>query len=141
MSTKIDPNFQPSERVYELLAPLMGTIERAREFVGHEIGAFIMYWEGREDKGATKANWNSTCLNWMKRTYEDKRHQMAQHRTYGKRKDNVIQEVVGTLMGVDMDSPPKRNRRPPRIVVTAIPGEGQTMSQADALAALAEMSK
>ena len=78
MPTRIKPDYKPSERVYQLLLtrfPELRTIERAREFVGHELDEFIMYWEGRGDAGAAKANWHSTCLNWMKRVYENKREQ------------------------------------------------------------------
>jgi hypothetical protein len=139
MSTKIDPNFKPSDRVYQLLTPLLGSVERAREFVGHELGAFMMYWEGRDDKAAAKANWDSTCLNWMKRTYEDKKESMARNRVFGTQKDNIFQEVAGGMIAADQGSQNKKPRRQVQIQRTPIPGEGETMSQEDALAQLAKM--
>ena len=70
MPTKINPDYKPSHRVAELLAIRFGlSNERATEFIGHELPAFMMYWEGT---GKAKANWDSTCLNWMDRNYEQK---------------------------------------------------------------------
>lgn len=102
---QIDPNFQPSERVYELLTPLLGTIERAREFCGQELPEFIMYWEGISGKQAAKSNWNSTFLNRMKQVYEYKKEAMARNREYGKCKPNLVQEVAAGLIAQDLEKP------------------------------------
>ena len=90
MATKIKEDYQPSQRVYELLKT--HGILNPVEFVGHEMGAFFLYWEGT---GKIKENWDSTCLNWMKRVWEDKRH----NRAYSKPGDpfaNALQVVTGS---------------------------------------------
>jgi hypothetical protein len=137
MSKKIDPNFKPSDRVYELLVPFLGSVERAREFVGHELGAFMLYWE---DTGKAKANWNSTCLNWMKRQYEDKKEAMARNRSFGGQQENIFQEIAGGMIAEGQTPPGKKPRRQVRIQSAPIPGEGESMSQEDALAQLAKMT-
>ena len=98
MPTRIKPDYKPTERVYQLLLtrfPELRTIERAREFVGHELDEFIMYWEGREDSGAAKANWHSTCLNWMKRVYENKREK--QHGSHQPSNGDFFQQGLNNL--------------------------------------------
>lgn len=92
MPTKIKPDYQPSQRVYELLKAY--GVQNPVEFVGHEMGAFFLYWEGT---GKTKANWDSTCLNWMKRTYEDKKHQTALNRTPSDNKGNAFAKVFDDM--------------------------------------------
>ena len=91
MTTKIKSDYKPSERVYELLKAY--GVQNPIEFVGHELPAFMMYWEGT---GKTKANWDSTCLNWMKRTYEDKKHQMALNRTPSDSQGNIFDAALAT---------------------------------------------
>ena len=141
MGTRIKPDYQPSERVYELLAPLLGTIEHAREFVGHELGQFKLYWEGRTDQGAAKANWDSTCLNWMKRQYEDKKESLARNRSFGKQHPDLFQTVAGDLLSQDMPAPPKPSPRYIHIEQTPIPGDGETMTEAEALEQLAKFRR
>ena len=136
MPTKIKPDYQPSQRVYELLKAY--GVQNPVEFVGHEMGAFFLYWEGT---GKAKTNWDSTCLNWMKRTYEDKKHAMAQNRVYGKSKPDLFQEVAGGMIAGDRPPQPKPVYRPVRIEHRPIPGEGETMSADDALDQLRRMSK
>jgi len=89
---KIPENYEPSQRVYELLKAY--GVQNPVEFVGHEMGAFLMYWEGT---GKAKSNWDSTCLNWMKRTYEDKKHAMAQNRTFGKPKPDIFADMLDNI--------------------------------------------
>ena len=130
MTTKIKSDYKPSQRVYELLKAY--GVQNPIEFVGHELPAFMMYWEGT---GKTKANWDSTCLNWMKRTYEDKKHQMAGNRTFGKAKNDLFQEVLGCEIAKDMPTPVKRGivyRQPP----PSIPTPGPAMKPEDAFAQL-----
>jgi hypothetical protein len=140
MPTKIDPNFKPSDRVYELLVPLLGSIERAREFCGQELGEFIMYWEGISGKAAAKSNWNSTFHNRMKRVYEYKKEAMARNRSFGGQQENIFQEIAGGMIAEGQTPPGKKPRRQVRIQSAPIPGEGETMNQADALAQLAKMT-
>lgn len=135
MPTKINPKYKPSDRVYELLTPLIGSFELAREFVGHELPAFMMYWE---DTGKPKSNWDSTCLNWMKRTYEDKKEAMARNRSFGTSKPNVIQEVAGGMLSEGM-TPPARKMAPVISMTQPIPGEGETMSEDEALDKLSKI--
>jgi len=92
MTTKIKSDYKPSERVYELLKAY--GVQNPVEFVGHELGAFFLYWEGT---GKTKANWDSTCLNWMKRTYEDKKHQTALNRSPSDNKGDVFGKVLDNM--------------------------------------------
>ena len=96
MPTKIDPNYKPSDRVFKLLAVRFPELsfDRAREFVGHEMDEFMLYWEGT---GKPKANWDSTCLNWMKRTYEDKKENLARNRTYGGMQENAFEKVMDNI--------------------------------------------
>ena len=92
MTTKIKSDYKPSERVYELLKAY--GVQNPVEFVGHELPAFMMYWE---DTGKAKASWDTTCLNWMKRTYEDKKHQMAQNRSYSGQQGNPFEKVFDDM--------------------------------------------
>jgi hypothetical protein len=135
---QIDPNFQPSERVYELLTPLLGTIERAREFCGQERDEFIMYWEGISGKQAAKSNWNSTFLNRMKQVYEYKKEAMARNREYGKSKPNLVQEVAAGLMAQDLEKPGKKPK--PKYRFQPPPADtGERLSQDEAFAQLDAM--
>ena len=95
MPTKIKPDYQPSQRVYELLKAF--GVQNPVEFVGHELPDFMMYWEGRTDGIAVKSNWDSCCLKWMKRTYEDKKHAMAQNRVYGKAKPDIFADMLDKI--------------------------------------------
>ena len=101
MTTKIKSDYKPSERVYELLKAY--GVQNPVEFVGHELPAFMMYWEGT---GKAKANWDSTCLNWMKRTYEDKKHQTALNRPPSGSNGDIFGKVLDNLKVDDM-KPPK----------------------------------
>ena len=109
MPTRINPNYKPSRRVAELLATRYPelSIEKVEEFIGHELPEFIMYWEGREDSGAAKANWHSTCLNWMKRVYENKRekqhgsHQPSNGDMFAKALDRMNDERKGDRASTD----------------------------------------
>lgn len=140
MPTRIAPDFKPSDRVYNLFCKRFGlTFERSKEFIGHELDEFMLYWEGRQGAGAAKENWDSTCLNWMKRCYEDKKEAMARNRSFGGQQENIFQQTVGNMIASDMPKPQKR--RPLRIVNTPIPGEGETMSTEDALEQLKQISR
>lgn len=139
MPTRIKADFTPSNRVYDLMATRYGiTVERAREFIGHELGDFMMYWEGRTDAKAAKANWDSTCLNWMKRQYDDKKEAMARNRVYGKDKPNLVQEVAAGLMAQDMEKPGKKPKSKYRFQDPP-PDTGERLSQEDALEKLNQM--
>jgi len=131
MPTKINPDYQPSQRVFDLLFAY--GVQRPIEFVGHEMGAFKMYWEGT---GKTKCNWDSTCLTWMKRTYEDKKHQMAQNRTYSGQQGNIFESTLDRIQG-------KEEKKEPRIIYHNPKKEvrtGPTMTTDDALAELRRMT-
>jgi hypothetical protein len=136
---QIDPDFQPSERVYELLTPLLGTIERAREFCGQERDEFIMYWEGISGKQAAKSNWNSTFLNRMKQVYEYKKEAMARNRTQGHQHVDPFQAVKDKLSAPENAAKPFKTR--PRYRLPQPPVDtGEVMTQDEALAQLREMT-
>ena len=101
MTTKIKSDYKPSQRVYELLKAY--GVQNPVEFVGHELPAFMMYWE---ETGKAKASWDTTCLNWMKRTYEDKKHQMALNRSPSGSNGDVFGKV---LLGIDPASGPDKS--------------------------------
>jgi len=132
MPTKIKPDYKPSQRVFELLKAF--GVQNPVEFVGHEMGAFFLYWEGT---GKTKASWDTTCLNWMKRTYEDKKHQMAQNRSYSGQQGNVFETVLDNIQNHEPPKPKMRvvyrNPEPP-------PDLG-TMDTEEALEALAQLRR
>lgn len=132
MPTKIKSNFKPSNRVYELFSHRYGiSFERAREFIGHEIGEFFMYWE---NIGKAKSDWDTTCLNWMKRQYENKREQMARDRPPTKPQEDIFETVLNNINSktVEVVLPQMSVRHSP------IPGEGQTMTESEALEMLAK---
>ena len=134
MATKIKPDYQPSKRAQELLAARFGlTIERAVEFSGHEHGAFMLYWEGT---GKAKTNWDSTWLNWMCRSFEDKKEQMARHRPATPTQGNIFEQA---LQSMDKQPEPVATPRKLKLVAKPIPGEGETMSADQALDMLAQM--
>ena len=131
MPTKINPDYRPSKRVAELLAIRYGlTVERASEFIGHEIPEFIMYWEGRDDKKAAKSNWDSCCLIWMDRKYEyrkeatDRNHARSPQ---GDVFDNALKRVNG-----------EEEEKPKRTAYRFIPHEEstETMTADEAFEAL-----
>ena len=132
MSTKIKPDYQPSKRVYELLANRYGIpIELAREFTGHQIPEFRMYWE---NTGKAKTDWDTTCLNWVSRNYENKKEKMAQNRNFTSQ-GNIFEQAVESLG--KQPEPVIQTRA--RVVSSPIPGDGQTMSRDEALAELSRM--
>ena len=133
MPTKIDPDYKPSDRVYTLLANRYGmTEERAKEFTGHELPAFMMYWE---DTGKAKSNWNSTCYNWMARNYEMKKEEMCRQRPPTPQGD-IFEKALNGLQGAKPEPPkPVRHRFIPR------PETTETMSTDDALAVLRQMTR
>lgn len=96
MPTKIKSDYKPSDRVFELLSIRFQELsfDRSREFVGHEIDEFRMYFEST---GKPKANWDSACLNWMKRAYENKKEAMARNRTYGGEQDNAFKSALKNI--------------------------------------------
>ncbi len=132
MPTKIKPDYKPSQRVSELLAIRYGiTVERASEFIGHELPAFMMYWEGT---GKPKSNWDMTCLNWMDRNYENKKEAIDrnhQRSPQGDVFDNALKRVNG-----------EEEEKPKRSAYRFIPREEstETMSAEEAFAAMRKMS-
>jgi hypothetical protein len=75
----------------------------------------------------------------MKQVYEYKKDSMDQNRVYGKRKDNIFQEVVGGMITIDLDAPPKKPA--PRYKFQPPPADtGERLSTDDALAQLREMT-
>ena len=132
MPTKINPDYKPSKRVAELLAIRYGlTVERATEFIGHELGAFMMYWEGT---GKPKSNWDSTCLNWMDRNWESKKEAMDRNHArspQGDVFDNALKRVNG-----------EEEEKPKRSAYRFIPREEstETMTAEEAFAALRGMT-
>lgn len=126
MPTKIKSDYQPSQRVYELLKAF--GVQNPVEFVGHEMGAFMMYWE---DTGKAKCNWDSTCLTWMKRTYEDKKHAMAQNRSYSGQQENIFQSALEKV-GEPPPPPPGANPKPQGYRLPDPPEPGKAMSSEEA---------
>ena len=132
MPTKISPDYKPSSRVAELLAIRYGlTVERATEFIGHELGAFMMYWEGT---GKPKSNWDSTCLNWMDRNWESKKEAMDRNHArspQGDVFDNALKRVNG-----------EEEEKPKRSAYRFIPPEEstETMTADEAFEALRGMT-
>jgi len=132
MPAKINPDYRPSKRVAELLAIRYGlTVERATEFIGHELGAFMMYWEGT---GKPKSNWDSTCLNWMDRNWESKKEAMDRNHArspQGDVFDNALKRVNG-----------EEEEKPKRSVYRFIPPEEstETMTADEAFEALRGMT-
>lgn len=72
MKTKIDPNYRPSDRVYELLEAREPRFFGNHEFIDHCIPEFILYWE---ETGEKKASWGATFINRVMRLWENNRHQ------------------------------------------------------------------
>ena len=68
MKSILREKWQPSERVYVLLE----SKGIPREWVGHQIGEFKLYWL---DAGLKKSSWDSTFNNWCKKNWQtvDKR--------------------------------------------------------------------
>ncbi len=68
MKSKLREKWQPSERLYKLLE----SKGIPREWVGHQIGEFKLYWI---DAGLMKSSWDMTFNNWCKNNWEqvDKR--------------------------------------------------------------------
>ena len=130
MPKKINPNYKPSQRVYELLKAY--GCQNPIEFVGHELGHFRLYWE---ETGKKKENWDSTCLNWMKRQYDDKRHN--QLREFGGLKENIFEDMLDKLQG-KQKIPETRQER---YTLPERPGSTETMTTEEALDALAELRK
>ena len=132
MPTKIKPDYKPSPRVAELLAIRYGlTVERATEFIGHELGAFMMYWEGT---GKPKSNWDSTCLNWMDRNWESKKEALDRNHArspQGDVFDNALKRVNG-----------EEEEKPKRTAYRFIPHEEstETMTADEAFEALRGMT-
>ena len=132
MPTKINPDYKPSPRVSELLAIRYGiTTERAAEFIGHELGAFMMYWEGT---GKPKSNWDSTCLNWMDRNWESKKEALDRNHArspQGDVFDNALKRVNG-----------EEEEKPKRTAYRFIPHEEstETMTADEAFEALRGMT-
>ena len=136
MPTKIKPTYKPSYRVFELLANRFGIpVKSAQEFTGHEMGEFLMYWT---NTGKAKTDWDTTCLNWMARNYENKKEQMAKNRVYGKAKPNLFQETLDILKPKDSPTPAFISKSH-TIIKKPIPGENETMSATEALDILANM--
>jgi len=138
MPTKINKDFQPSNRVYELLSNRFGlSIEMAREFVGHEILAFKIYWE---ETGKAKTSWTITCYNWMARNYEDKKEAMARNRPASTNQGDIFASTLDRLgqntQPQHLDDPIQRTQfRIPE------PPDMGTMTTEDALAELRRITK
>jgi len=102
MPTKISPDYKPSPRVSELLSIRYGVeVERAAEFIGHEMPAFLMYWEGT---GKPKSNWDSTCLNWMDRNWESKKEAADKNHKRSPQGD-VFDNALDRVKGVEEEKP------------------------------------
>lgn len=131
MPTKLKPDWRPSNNVADLMANRFGIRqERAREFIGHELPHFILYFT---DTGKAKDSWESTCYNWMCRAYEDKKEQMARDRADAPKTGDIFEAALDMVADAKAGLKPPEPRRRARIVHTPIPGEGQTMSAEDAL--------
>ena len=82
MKSKLREKWQPSERCYSLLE----NKGIPREWVGHQLGEFKLYWI---DAGLKKSSWDMTFSNWVKKNWEqvDKRrmyHEKTQPTITGK---------------------------------------------------------
>ena len=131
MPTKIKPDYKPSPRVAELLAIRYGlTNERAAEFIGHELPAFMMYWE---DTGKAKTSWDTTCLNWMDRNYEQRRE--SQHGQHTPSQGDVFEKALNKVQG-------EEEEKPKRSAYRFIPHEEstETMTAEEAFEAMRKMS-
>ena len=146
MPTKINKDFQPSNRVYELLSNRFGlSIEMAREFVGHEILAFKIYWE---ETGKAKTSWTITCYNWMARNYEDKKEATARNRPASPPQGDIFEKLFNNMkengdIVVDEVNVAKDGYPPnimTRIRIPEPPDLG-TMTTEDALAELRRITK
>jgi len=152
MPTKIDKDFQPSDRVYELLATLFGPTTpehnleeskaKAKEFCGQNLGEFMMYWEGITGKAAAKSNWDSTFYNRMKAILEYKKDAMARNRTYGGQQENAFAKVLDNIQNVPNNQRTNDKPRPinPQLQPIA-PKDLGTMSADEGLAALRKFIK
>ena len=134
MPKKINPNYKPSQRVYELLKAY--GVQNPIEFVGHELGPFMLYWE---ETGKKKEKWDSTCLNWMKRQYDDKRHN--QLREFGGLKENIFDDMLDKIQGKEKVMEVPRCPGKPRYKLPEPPVSEETMTAEEALEALAELRK
>lgn len=133
MPTRISPDYKPSDRCIELLAMRYGlTTERAKEFIGHEFGAFMMYWEGT---GKTKANWDSTCLNWMTRTYDDKKEAIDRNHRRSQPQGNIFDQALSHVRGETEEKP----KRPTHRFIPQ-PKSTERMSTDDALVELRKIT-
>ncbi len=131
MPTKISPAYKPATRVAELLAIRFGlTVERASEFIGHELPAFMMYWL---ETGKAKSSWDSTCLNWMDRNYENRKESIDRNHARSPQGD-VFDNALKRLNGEE--------EKPNRSAYRFIPNEPstETMKPEDALAELRRMT-
>lgn len=121
MTTKLDPDFEPHPRVYELLSTRFGiTIESAREFCGHQLGVFKLHFETRDDAKARKSNWNTAFYNWMLKAFEDRKEEVARHRELVPTQGNIFEEALGGLIASDTPAPETPRRvyhkpKPPEI--------------------------
>jgi hypothetical protein len=150
MGQLLKPEWQPSDNVAELLANRFGIRkEDAREFIGGQLPVFKLYWldpQVQATENARKSSWDTTCYNWMCSNYEDQKELMAKHRSLTPKQgdifENALDGVVDTVARDTGQTQPVQQqvfRRKHVIQHTPIPGDGETMSEADALNALAAL--
>lgn len=145
MGQLLKPDWQPSDRVADLLANRFGIRkEDAREFIGGQLPAFKLYWldpQVQAAANARKTSWDTTCYNWMCRNYEDQKELMAKHRSLTPKQGDVFEAALDAVVDAKAGEPePKPVFRRKHIVKhTPIPGEGETMSTEEALNKLAAL--
>ena len=103
--TTIDPNYRPSDRVYELLESREPRFKDNHEFIDHQIPGFIIYWE---ETGQKKRSWGMTFINWVMRNWENDRHKRSDSPTGGFKQ---INEAMGQLMSPKPIPKPERRYR------------------------------
>lgn len=145
MGQLLKPDWQPSDRVADLLANRFGIRkEDAREFIGGQLPAFKLYWldpQVQAAANARKTSWDTTCYNWMCRNYEDQKELMAKHRSLTPKQGDVFEAALDAVVDAKAGEPePKPVFRRKHVVKhTPIPGEGETMSTEEALNKLAAL--
>ena len=131
MATKIKPDYTPGDRVYELMSNRYQelNIAQAKEFIGHELEDFKMYWL---ETGKTKASWDSTCRNWMSRAYENKKENMARNRSYSGPQGDIFADALTGLKFTPVEETEAEMNKP-GYVHPVQPQPQETISESDAL--------
>jgi len=140
MATRLSKDFQPHPQVYKLLSDRFSiTIESAREFCGHQLGVFKLHFETRDDAKAVKSNWNTAFYNWMLKSFEDHKEEVARHRDLVPTQGNIFEAALAGKIASDMPEPGKKR------IVYHKPADPEppteTMNESDALDALGKLSK